>query len=261
MENREKNILDEPLVSIITPIYNCDKYIEETIRSVLCQTYQNWEMIMVDDISTDKTLEIAYSYAEKDPRIKVLKLPEKGGASIARNVAINKARGKYIAFLDGDDLWLPEKLKKQIGFMMKYGYAFSYTNYYVAKTKFVYAIDDETKLISKVCPDKVIYKDLLKKNYIGCLTVIFDAEKTGKINISKLDKRNDYALWLKILRKGFSGFLFGEPLAIYRSHIGLSNGNRIKLIKYHYQMFFKVLEYRKVTALFLTIRNLFYFFK
>lgn len=250
-------IINKPLVSIITPTYNCSNYIKDTIESVLNQTYQNWEMIVVDDLSRDDTLDIVRIYAKQDARIRVFSLKEKGGASIARNFAINKANGMYIAFLDGDDLWLPEKLEKQICFMNKYNYVFTYTNYYIMQSKFV---DNKKRLLPiQKCPQKVAYKEMLKRNYIGCLTVMFDAEKVGKINIPRLDKRNDYALWLKILQKGFEAHLLDESLAIYRNHQGLSHGSKFKLLKYHYQVFKKVLGYHRIKALFFTARNLFYY--
>ena len=254
-----KNALDIPQVSIITPIYNCEKYIGETIQSVLVQTYKNWEMILVDDISTDKTVDISRSFAAKDPRIKILQLNAKGGASIARNMAINKARGRYIAFLDGDDLWLPSKLRKQIDFMIKNDYAFTYTNYYVAKGEFNSRKDEISNLEIKTCPPEITYNNLLKKNCVGCLTVVFDTEKTGKVNIPRLDKRNDYALWLKILKKGFTGILFPEPLAVHRSHQGLSKGSKFKLLKYHYRVFTEVLGYGKTMAFIMAARNALYY--
>lgn len=241
-----------PLVSIITPAYNCAKLINSTIESVLAQTYDNWEMLIVDDCSTDNTKEVITKWQIKDSRIKLLIQNENGGASLARNRAIIEARGKYIAFLDSDDLWLPEKLEKQVYFMESNGYVISYTPYYVIDKDF------EKKKIKKA-PTKVDYKDMLKYNRLGCLTVMVNIEKVGRVTISKIDKRNDYALWLKIMKQGHEAYCLNESLSIYRSHQGLSSGSKFKILKYHYIVFNRILGYGKLTSFFLMIRNGFFY--
>ena len=245
-----------PLVSIVTPAYNCADKIGDTINTVLQQSYQQWELLIVDDCSKDNTAAVVEVWTQKDPRIKLFRQEKNGGASLARNRAIMESSGKYIAFLDGDDMWLPEKLEKQIKFMRENEYYFSYSPYYILN-------DGEKMEVSKLpirsCPEKLDYHELLKMNRIGCLTVIFDAEKVGKITIPRLDKRNDYALWLKALRQGITAHRLNEPLAVYRSHQGISKGNKFGFLKYHYQLFNEVLGYSKFVSYLLTIRNIIYY--
>ena len=248
---------DYPLVSIVTPAYNCADKIGDTINTVLQQTYSNWELLIVDDCSKDDTTAVVDEWTKKDPRIKLFRQEKNGGASLARNRAITESSGKFIAFLDGDDMWLPEKLEKQIKFMMDNGFYFSYSPYYILN-------DGETMDLSvlpiRSCPEMLDYRELLKMNRIGCLTVVFDAEKVGKVTIPKLDKRNDYALWLKILRgSGITAYRLNEPLAIYRSHQGISKGNKFGFLKYHFQLFNEVLGYSKFVSYLLTIRNVLYY--
>ena len=196
----------KPLVSIITPVYNGEKNINYTIDSVLNQTLDDFEMIIVDDISTDDTKQVVKEYAKKDKRVKFYTLPKKGGASAARNFAIKKAKGRYIAFLDGDDLWQCDKLEKQIRFMKENDIAFSYTDY-------EYIDEDNNKLNTiRKCPKKMSYFRMLFGDSIGCLTVIYDAKKIGKIQIPEIEKRNDYALWCRILKKVKKGYKYDEVL-------------------------------------------------
>ncbi|MDD2435010.1 MAG: glycosyltransferase family 2 protein [Bacilli bacterium] len=240
-----------PLVSIITSSYNREKYIAETIESVLNQTYQNYEMIIVDDISTDNTIKIIKEYQKKDKRIKLIKLSEKGGTSIARNRAILEAKGKYVAFLDSDDLWYKDKLEKQIKFMEENNIYFSYTDYEY--------INEKSELINlrRIAPKKVTYLRMLLGNYVGCLTVVYNAEETGLIQIPKIDKRNDYALWCFILNKLRYGYKYDEVLAKYRKakSNSLSSGNKFKLIKYHYQLHHKINKFNPITSCFLIFTN------
>lgn len=238
----------EPLVSIITPTYCCEEYIEQTILSVINQSYQNWELLIIDDCSTDHTVGIVEKYKSIDSRIKLTILKEKGGASIARNRGIMDAQGRYISFLDGDDLWTTDKLEKQVKFMQENSCYFSYTNYYILGES------ESPKIFCS--PKSIDYSNMLKCNRIGCLTVMYDTSVIGKKTIPKIDKRNDYALWLTILRTGVKGYLFDEPLAYYRSHQGLSRGGKHKLIKYHYKVYRYVLKYNKITSSVLTVRNI-----
>jgi teichuronic acid biosynthesis glycosyltransferase TuaG len=217
------------LVSIITPMYNSEKFINSTIESVLIQTYSNWEMIIVDDCSTDNSVKIVEDFIKKDKRIKLIKLTKRSGPAIARNTAIREAQGRFIAFLDSDDLWKPLKLEKQIKFMLENGIAFSFTAYDI--------IDDSNKLISTVkVPEKVSFKDLLKDNPIGCLTAIYDTFKVGKIFMPIIEKRQDYGLWLKILQKVKYAYGLQESLAIYRIRRNSISRNKLKLIKYNYKV-------------------------
>ena len=247
----------KPLVSIITPVYNGEDTIVETIESVLNQTFKDFEMIVVDDISTDNTRKIVEEYTKKDKRVKYYLLPSKGGASAARNYAISKASGRYIAFLDGDDLWYPEKLEKQIKFMQDNDYHFTYTDYEY--------IDENSKPLNKMrkCPKKMSYHRMLFGDSVGCLTVIYDSIAVGRISIPELKKRNDYALWCIILKKVKCGYKYNEVLAKYRKvsdSNSLSSGRKIKLLKYHYRVHRNVNEFNPVTSVFYTVTNVVNYF-
>ena len=240
----------KPTVSIITPCYNCEKWISETIESVLNQTFKDYEMLIVDDMSTDETKKIVTKYQAKDNRIKLINLNKKGGASGARNKALELAQGRYIAFLDGDDLWKPTKLEKQIEYMQKNGIAFSYTDYEY--------IDENGKPLNiiRIAPKKMSYIRMLIGDSVGCLTVIYDSSKTGKIKIPTLEKRNDYALWCLILKKIKKGYKYNDSLSLYRKNIGsLSAGKKTKLLKYHYDMHRKVNQFNPILATFFTLTN------
>jgi teichuronic acid biosynthesis glycosyltransferase TuaG len=196
------------LVSIITPSYNSSRFIEECVGSVLSQTYDNWEMLIVDDYSADNSLQILKKYNDK--RIQLIELDKNVGASESRNVAIRKAKGKYIAFLDSDDLWEPQKLEKQISFMETEDIAFSFSTYQPMS-------DDESKLYSIIHAPKIVtYSSYLKKTIIGCLTVVIDREKTGGFEMPNIRSSHDMALWLLIMRRGFDAYGLDENLARYR---------------------------------------------
>lgn len=206
----ETNNYQNNLVSIITPAYNAEKYIAETIESVLAQTYPNWEMLIVNDCSTDNTAKIVQSYAAKDKRIKLINLTENSGAAVARNTAIQNAKGRYIAFLDSDDLWKKEKLQKQLKFMQQNGYAFMFTAYEHFKNK-------KENIKNKVAaPKKLKYSQALKGNQIGCLTVMLDRKQIAKIKFTE-QKHEDYILWLNILKTGITAYGINESLALYRT--------------------------------------------
>ncbi len=245
-------IILKPLVSIVTPVYNGEKTISETIESVIHQTFNDFEMIIVDDMSDDNTEKIVNDYVKKDKRIKYFRLSQKGGASLARNFAIEKAIGRYIAFLDGDDLWYPEKLEKQIAFMQNHNYAFTYTDY-------EYIDEDGNKLnIYRKCPEKMTYHRMLLGDSVGCLTVIYDTNKTGKVSIPELKKRNDYALWCLILKKIRKGYKYNEILALYRKgehSNSLSGGSKVKLLKYHYLVHRKINNFNVFKAFYYTFTN------
>lgn len=241
------------LVSIVTPVYNSESFISKTIESVLNQTYQNFEMICVDDHSVDRSAEIIKQYSDKDQRIRYLLLPEKGGASLARNLAIKEAKGNFIAFLDADDLWYSTKLEKQVRFMIDNSYDFTYT---------YYDFMDEAGNISdsfKFSPASLDYKNLLRSNPIGCLTVMYNADKIKNIQIPRIDKRNDYALWLKILR-GTTGYCLDEILSSYRivSNSLSRNSSKFKLVKYHYKLFYEFEDMGMFKAMYYTAMNVFF---
>lgn len=199
-----------PLISIITPAYNAERFIEETIHSVLEQTYSNWEMIIVDDQSRDKTVEIVKKYVEKDKRIKLIMLEENGGSAVARNTAMKNSEGKYIAFLDSDDLWYPNKLEKQLEFMQANDIAFSFTEF-----ERIQQDGSPTGQVSNA-PKSVGYSDLMKHCIIGCLTVMLDRTKIGELRMPDIRTRQDYAFWLQITRNGIRAYGLPEVLAKYR---------------------------------------------
>jgi len=218
------------LVSIITPLYNSEDFIAETIDSVLAQSYTNWEMIIVDDISSDTSIKIVEAYIAKDNRIKLIKQEKNLGPAVARNRAIKEAKGKYIAFLDSDDYWDASKLEKQVTFMQENMLALSYTSYYRVD-------EEEGKIIDEQVAKKSInYHELLKQNSIGCLTAIYDREILGTRYMPEIIKRQDYALWLDILKEiPFSKGL-EEPLAYYRVRNSSVSSNKLMASAYNWKV-------------------------
>ena len=220
-------------VSIIMPNYNCEKFLSETIDSVISQTYADWELLIVDDCSTDNSVEVIKSYCEKDSRIKLFVNDKNSGAAASRNWALREATGKWIAFLDSDDLWLPEKLKKQLAFMVENGYSFSFTKYR--------QIDEDSNSLGQIVvgPKKISRKNLKYCCcYLGCLTVMYDAEQVGLIQIDEsIRKRNDDAMWLKV-RKFTDAYYLDELLAQYRVRKGsISHQGKLNLVKFHYKLY------------------------
>jgi glycosyltransferase involved in cell wall biosynthesis len=221
-------------VSIITPSYNSEKFIAQTIESVLNQTYREWEMIIVDDQSTDNSVKLIDSYVQKDTRIKCIVLEENSGPAVARNRAIEEAKGRYIAFLDADDLWMPQKLEKQIAFMQRENIALSYTGYYRFE-------ESAEKLKDEITvPLKVDYHELLKQNIIGCLTAVYDTKLLGKVTMPLIRKRQDFGLWLKILKEVPYAYALQEPLAYYRIHTDSISSNKIVSSKYNWKLYREV---------------------
>lgn len=237
------------LVSIITPSYKTAKFIRETIESVLNQTYKNWEMLIVDDCSNDGTKEIVESY--QDERIKYCENPKNQGAALSRNRALQMAKGKWIAFLDSDDLWEPQKLEKQVAFMEENNYNFSYTRYI--------QIDENSMPIGKEVfgPKKITKRKMFGYCYPGCLTVMYNQEEIGLIQIPDLRKRNDDAMWLKVVKKS-PCYLLDEQLAKYRIRKGsISNVKKTTLIKHQFNVFYISEGYGKIKAFLFTLRVLF----
>lgn len=226
----DNNHIDS-LVSVITPSYNSSRYIGEAIQSVLAQTYTNWEMIIVDDCSVDHSLEIIHGFVQKDSRIKVLSTETNMGAAAARNKAIEHAKGRYIAFLDSDDQWFPEKLEKQLRFMQDNDYSFSFSNYTI--------MDEDGHSTEKVVhvPESIDYKGLLKNTIIGCLTVMLDTEKISPIRMPEIRTRQDFALWLNILKRGHIAFGIPEVLAKYRVGKGSISSNKLKAAKRNWAIY------------------------
>lgn len=237
-------------VSIITPAFNSEKFIAETILSVQAQTYQDWEMLIIDDCSTDKTAEIVASFQEKDSRIKLFKNETNRGSAYSRNLALRNAKGKWIAFLDSDDVWHPEKLERQIEFMLKNNYNFSYTNYCEINEN-----SKETGLL--ISGPKVINKNkMIAYCWPGCLTVMYNAEYVGLPQSHDIRINEEYALWIKISRMT-DCHLLNENLAKYRRHSkSLSRLSYFKLIKWHYLLFRKAENKNVISSLILTSGNI-----
>lgn len=240
----------DALVSIIMPSYNTAKFISETIESVLAQTYSNWELIIVDDCSTDSTDEVVKSFLS-DNRIKYIKNEKNSGAAVSRNRALREAKGKWIAFLDSDDLWLPVKLEKQIAFMKENDYHFSYTNYVEINEASI----PNGRFITG--PKRITKRGMYNYCWMGCLTVMYDAETVGLIQIADIKKNNDYAMWLKICKKS-ECYLLDEVLAMYRrGRTGSISSHSVKtLIRWHYDLFRKAEKQSVMLATFHTARNL-----
>ncbi|WP_420973542.1 glycosyltransferase family 2 protein [Bacillus thuringiensis] len=227
----EIEIGNQSIVSIITPSYNASSFIKETIQSVQSQTYTNWEMIIIDDVSKDNTCELIKEEIKKDNRIRLIELQENCGAAIARNTGINNAKGKYIAFLDSDDLWLPEKLEKQLAFMQNNDIAFSFTGYQI--------MNQDGTLTDKIVhvPGKINYNGLLKNTIIGCLTVMLDIEKLGKVQMPNIRTRQDTATWLKILKQGHYAYGLDEVLSKYRKVENSISSKKFKMAKMNWKLY------------------------
>lgn len=232
------------LVSIITPSYNSAKFIKDCINSVVSQTYKEWEMIIVDDCSTDDSREVITKYAKNDNRIKVILLDENVGAAVARNIAIKESEGKYIAFLDSDDLWKKNKLEKQLYFMIMNDIAFSFTSYQPVSENGV------QKYSVIVVPKEIDYHTYLKNTIIGCLTVVIDREKTGEFYMPNIRSSHDMALWLLIMKRGFTAYGLNENLAYYRI---VSNSNTSKKWKAAKEVWSVYRRVEKLNLLYSTI--------
>ena len=212
-------------ISIITPSYNSSKFIKDTIDSVLSQTYINWEMIIVDDKSKDDSVTFIRELIKNEDRIKLIALDKNVGAAEARNKALEVAQGDYIAFLDSDDIWLPEKLKMQLAFMQQNSYAFTFTAY----TPFSEDGLEDYSLID--IPEKLDYNGYCKNTIIGCLTVMIDKRVVGDFRMPNIRSSHDMALWLLIMKRGFKAYGLNENLAKYRL-VGSSNtANKTKAAK------------------------------
>lgn len=244
MENMQKNLKqrkstmvkevnDQELVSIITPSYDSEAFIEEMIESVRGQTYRNWELLIVDDCSPDSSIEIVKRFAAEDPRIKFFELKDNSGAAVARNKAIGAAKGRYIAFLDSDDCWLPNKLEIQIAYMQMNRVFFTYSGYEV--------MSEEGESINVVSvPEKVNYSELLKTNYIGCLTAVYDTNFFGKVLMPLIRRRQDFGLWLTLLKNTDYAYGINMTLAKYRIRKGSISSNKATTSIYTWRLYREV---------------------
>ncbi|AUC74759.1 glycosyltransferase family 2 protein [Olleya sp. Bg11-27] len=227
-----------PLVSIITPLYNSEVFLEDTITSILNQTYSNWELLLIDDCSTDGTEALAFRYRDNYPNIRVFKNQSNSGAAVSRNKGIAEAKGVFIAFLDADDLWKINKLEVQIKFMQANNCSVSYTSYE--------QIDEFSKPLHKLVKvlPKLSYGKILKSNYIGNLTGVYNASVLGKIIVPNLRKRQDWLMWLSAIKKsGKPALGVPESLAYYRVRRDSISSNKMALLKHNYWVYKKGLGY------------------
>ncbi len=226
--------MDSIKVSVIMPSYNSEQFLHATIDSVINQTFTEWELIVIDDCSSDNSNKIIDEYMQKSEKVKLISLKHNSGPAIARNRGIEESKGRYIAFLDSDDLWHPDKLSKQLSFMKKEDASLSFTGYK--------RIDERSDMVigQLDVPFRVDYNELLKQNIIGCLTAIYDTQKIGKIYMPDILRRQDFGLWLKILKKVPYAYGLNEPLAYYRVRTSSVSSNKILASKYNWKLYREV---------------------
>lgn len=244
-----------PLVSIITPCYNSEKYIRETIESIRQQSYSNWEQLIVDDASMDRSVALIEEMSVLDPRIRLISLKENHGAAYCRNLATMEAKGRYIAFLDSDDLWHRDKLTKQLAFMKERNCDVSYTSYL--------HIDERGHSLQKrilACP-VLTYQKQLYNNYVGNLTGIYDREKLGHIFSPELRKRQDWAVWLEAIKRSEKPALgLQEDLAYYRVHKNSISSDKVALVKFNFHFYREYLRFSYLKSLYCLGRFFFEYF-
>lgn len=235
------------------PSYNSKAYIIKAIDSVRDQTYKNWELLITDDCSTDNSFEKIENYIKNEDRIKLFQLDENSGPAIARNNSIKHSCGRFIAFLDSDDVWNINKLEEQIYFMLDNNITFSHSSYSV--------IDENDKETGEViCKKLLTYSDMLKNCYIGCLTAIYDAEKIGKVYMPNIKKRQDWALWLQILKiVEFSVPYYGK-LAKYRITPNSISRNKLSVIKYIWELYRNVEKLSLLSSSIHFVQYFYYYF-
>lgn len=231
-----------PLVSIIVPTYNVEKYIAQTIECVLSQTFTDWELVITDDCSKDSTVKIIEKYTQEDERIKLHILSNNSGAAAARNNSIEKASGRFIAFLDGDDWWYPEKLEKQMNFIRQTQCEFCFTAFEYADAEL-----NITGVSHK--PKEITYRDIKLGCNIGTPGVIYDTTRIGKMYMPNMTVSEDWALWIKIIEKTQIAYSINEPLWKYRIISNSLSRNKIRLIKSNLNVYSQILGYSKFKSI------------
>ncbi|MGE4346964.1 MAG: glycosyltransferase family 2 protein [Flavobacteriaceae bacterium] len=222
------------LVSIITPTFNSEKYIQQTIQSVQNQTYQNWEMIIVDDCSSDNTIQIVEEIVKQESRIILIKSDKNVGPAVSRNKGIERAKGRYMTFLDADDIWLEDFIHNSIRTINETGISFVFSSYKRSDEQLSFVYSDF------IVPEKVTYTDILKSNSISCLTAFIDIQTLGKKFMPEVYKRQDMGLWLKYLKEIPIAYGIKQPQAIYRIRKNSLSRKKSDLIKYQWQFYRKV---------------------
>ena len=226
----------KPLVSVIMPAYNAEKYIEEAISSVIDQSISEWELLVLDDCSSDRTCQIVEKFCNTDKRVKLIRNKKNLGVAKTRNVGLDLCKGEYIAFLDSDDVWYPEKLEKQIASLKESGADFGYCSYAI--------IDYEGKMVKSdyVVPEIITYRDLLKENVLGCSTVILSAKVAGEHRFHTDFYHEDYVLWLQLLDKGYIARGCSDVLAKWRYVENSRSFNKWKSAKNRWMIYRKYLR-------------------
>mgnify|MGYP005847939541 CR=1 FL=1 len=232
------------LVSIITPVYNVENYIEATIASVQKQTYTHWEHILVDDCSTDGSADRIKKLSKSDSRLKYIKLDQNSGPAVARNVAIRKADGRYLAFLDADDLWFDFHLKDSLNYLLSQKVSFVFASYKRSDENLNFVYSDF------IVPEKVTYTDILKTNSISCLTAVIDIQTLGKKEMPLIRKRQDMGLWLNYLKNTKYAYGIQKPHAIYRIRKASLSRDKKALLKYQWEFYRKVEKLSVVSTLY-----------
>jgi teichuronic acid biosynthesis glycosyltransferase TuaG len=222
---------NEKFVSIIMPAYNCEKYVAEAINSVISQTYQSWELLVIDDGSKDNTLKIINGFGSKDSRIRPIQNEKNIGVSETRNIGIVLASGEWIAFLDSDDMWEKTKLEKQLKVAEENSAEFLFTG-----SSYINEEGKPFKGILEV-PEEVSYKKLRNHNVISCSSVLIQKRFLDNIKMEKDEMHEDYAVWLRVLRTGVKAYGVNEPLLIYRISRNSKSGNKMKTVKMTYKVF------------------------
>ena len=232
-----------PLISIITPNYNASKYIAATIESVQNQTYKNWELLIVDDCSTDNSIEIIKVLKNNDTRIKLFELPQNSGPAVVRNIGIKMAQGRYLTFIDSDDIWLPNFIETSLK-KVKNSEGFVFASYH--------RFDENLKPYYKdfMVPNKVNYSDILKSNSISCLTAFIDIQKLGKIYMPEILYRQDMGLWLQYLKKIDVAIGIKQPLAIYRIRKKSHSRNKWNLLKHQWDFYRNTAQLSALTSVY-----------
>jgi teichuronic acid biosynthesis glycosyltransferase TuaG len=217
--------MNEPLVSIITPVYNSEKFLSETIECIQNQAYKNWQLLLIDDCSQDNSSEIIKRYSEHDSRIKYIKLENNSGAAVSRNKGLSLAEGRFVAFADSDDLWDSKKLEKQVGFMLKNNVGFTFTSYRYMK-------EDGTKT-NKIAraPEKIDYEGLLRNTIIGCSTVVIDRDILGNFEMPLVRRGQDTATWLQLLKTEKYAYGIYDDLVYYRLVGNSISSNKFKALR------------------------------
>ena len=236
-------MINNGLVSVIMPAYNAETFIADSIRSVINQTYQHWELLIIDDHSTDATRKIIRKFYEEDSRIRLLENSSNFGTHHTRNKGIKAAQGEFIAFLDADDLWKPEKLAKQLKKLSSKNLSACFSSYDLIS-------EDGQNLHKKVQALPVLhYEKLLKANYVGNLTGIYNAKVLGKIYCPEIAKRQDWALWLEVIRQGGPMDGIQESLAFYRNRKDSISTNKLEMLRYNFKVYHEVLGYDLFSSL------------